>query len=172
MLIETHAHLDYPDFASDLDDVLRRANDAGVTRIVTIGTSVESSRRAIDLAEKHPGVFAAIGVHRNCYFQKRRGRARSCDTNPALEIHGGNRLPLSGARSFSRKTLGTGLYTDCGGNDRSSAKGSAERSCRGDNRNRGRIFSVQSDMNINNGRAGTVEAAVSAALVKVAGDTP
>jgi TatD DNase family protein len=63
MLIETHAHLDFPDFANDLDDVLRRANDAGVTRIITIGTSVESSRRAIDLAEKHPALFAAIGVH-------------------------------------------------------------------------------------------------------------
>jgi len=63
MLIETHAHLDYPDFANDLDDVLRRANDAGVTRIITIGTSLESSRRAIDMAEKHSAVFAAIGVH-------------------------------------------------------------------------------------------------------------
>jgi TatD DNase family protein len=63
MLIETHAHLDYPDFANDLDDVLRRANDAGVTRIITVGTSVESSRRAIELAEKHSAVFAAIGVH-------------------------------------------------------------------------------------------------------------
>src|SRR5215470_13293118 len=63
MLIDTHAHLDFPDFANDLDDVLRRADDAGVTRIVTIGTSVESSRRAIDLAEKHSAVFAAVGVH-------------------------------------------------------------------------------------------------------------
>jgi len=62
-LVETHAHLDYPDFANDLDDVLRRAADAGVTRIITIGTSVESSRRAIDLAEKYPAVYAAIGVH-------------------------------------------------------------------------------------------------------------
>src|SRR5947207_8610877 len=63
MLIETHAHLDYPDFANDLDDVLRRAIDAGVTRIITIGTSIESSRRAIDLAEKYPAVYAALGVH-------------------------------------------------------------------------------------------------------------
>jgi len=62
-LIETHAHLDYPDFAADLDDVLRRATEAGVTRIVTIGTSVESSRRAVDLAEKYPNIFAVIGVH-------------------------------------------------------------------------------------------------------------
>src|SRR5437870_10914524 len=63
MLIETHAHLDYPDFAPDFDDVLRRATEAGVTRIITIGTSIESSRRAIDLAEKNPNVFAVIGVH-------------------------------------------------------------------------------------------------------------
>jgi TatD DNase family protein len=63
MLIETHAHLDYPDFANDLEEVLRRAADAGVTRIVTVGTSIESSRRAIELAEKYPAVYAAIGVH-------------------------------------------------------------------------------------------------------------
>jgi TatD DNase family protein len=63
MLIETHAHLDYPDFAPDLDDVLRRATEAGVTRIITIGTSVESSRRAVALAEKYSNVFAVIGVH-------------------------------------------------------------------------------------------------------------
>jgi TatD DNase family protein len=63
MLIETHAHLDYPDFAADFDDVLRRATEAGVARIITIGTSVESSRRAVELAEKHSNVFAVIGVH-------------------------------------------------------------------------------------------------------------
>ncbi|HET9418274.1 MAG TPA: TatD family hydrolase [Chthoniobacterales bacterium] len=63
MLIETHAHLDYPDFADDFEDVLRRATEAGVTRIITIGTSVESSRRAVDLAEKYPNIFAVIGVH-------------------------------------------------------------------------------------------------------------
>jgi len=63
MLIETHAHLDYPDFAGDFEDVLRRANDAGVTRIITIGTSIESSRRAVALAEKYPNIFAVIGVH-------------------------------------------------------------------------------------------------------------
>jgi TatD DNase family protein len=62
-LIETHAHLDYPDFAEDFDEVLARATAAGVTRIITIGTSVESSRRAVDLAEKYPNIFAAIGVH-------------------------------------------------------------------------------------------------------------
>lgn len=62
-LIETHAHLDYPDFAPDLGDVIARAAEAGVTRIITIGTGLESSRRAIALAERFPEVFAVVGIH-------------------------------------------------------------------------------------------------------------
>lgn len=65
MLTDTHAHLDFPDYAADLDDVLLRAESGGVRRIITIGTSVESSRRAVALAERHPNVYAAIGVHPN-----------------------------------------------------------------------------------------------------------
>jgi TatD DNase family protein len=63
MLIDTHAHLDFPDFANDLEDVLRRAEQADVKRVITIGTSIQSSRRAIELAEKYPNVYAAVGVH-------------------------------------------------------------------------------------------------------------
>lgn len=63
MLIDTHAHLDYPDFAEELDAVLSRATEAGVTRVITIGTGIESSRRAIAIAEKYPHVFAVVGVH-------------------------------------------------------------------------------------------------------------
>ncbi|MGE5212839.1 MAG: TatD family hydrolase [Nitrospirota bacterium] len=63
MLIDTHAHLDFPDFENDLEDVLRRAEDVDVRRVITIGTSIESSRRAIKLAERYPSVYAAIGVH-------------------------------------------------------------------------------------------------------------
>ncbi len=63
MLIETHAHLDYPDFQPDIAEVLQRATDAGVDRIITIGTSVASSRRAVELAETHSNVYAVIGVH-------------------------------------------------------------------------------------------------------------
>ena len=63
MLIDTHAHLDYPDFVPDFAEVLQRATDAGVTRIITIGTSIESSRRAVELAESHDNVYAVVGVH-------------------------------------------------------------------------------------------------------------
>lgn len=63
MLIDTHAHLDYSDYADDLDAVIDRAREAGVTRIITIGTGIESSRRAIALSERFPNVFAVVGVH-------------------------------------------------------------------------------------------------------------
>jgi TatD DNase family protein len=62
-LIETHAHLDYPDFQPDLEEVISRAAEAGVTRIISIGTGLESSRRAVALAERFPNVFAVIGIH-------------------------------------------------------------------------------------------------------------
>lgn len=62
-LIDTHAHLDYPDFEPDLDGVVARACEAGITRIITIGTGIESSRRAVALTERFPNVYAAIGIH-------------------------------------------------------------------------------------------------------------
>ncbi|MCC6354648.1 MAG: TatD family hydrolase [Verrucomicrobiae bacterium] len=62
-LIDTHAHLDFPDFESDIEAVVARAREAGVGRIITIGTGPESSRRAIALAERFDGVFAAVGLH-------------------------------------------------------------------------------------------------------------
>jgi TatD DNase family protein len=55
--------LDFPDFAGDLPEVLDRAQAAGVERILTIGTSLESSRRAVELAQRYPMVYAVVGVH-------------------------------------------------------------------------------------------------------------
>ena len=62
---DTHAHLDYPDFAADMAQVIERATAAGITRIISIGTDFESTSRAIKLAEEFPNVFAAAGWHPN-----------------------------------------------------------------------------------------------------------
>jgi TatD DNase family protein len=59
-VIDTHAHLDALD---DTDDAVARARDAGVTTILTVGTTVDGCRRAIELAEQHEGVFAILGIH-------------------------------------------------------------------------------------------------------------
>jgi TatD DNase family protein len=63
MLVDTHAHLDFPDYGDDLPQVLERASAAGVSRIINISTSLASSVRSIALAESHHEIFAAIGVH-------------------------------------------------------------------------------------------------------------
>lgn len=63
MLIDTHAHLEMREFAEDRDDVIRRAREAGVDYIITIGTTVESSRDAVLLADKHDFIYAAVGIH-------------------------------------------------------------------------------------------------------------
>jgi len=63
MLIDTHAHLEMREFNDDRDDVIKRAREAGVEYIVTIGTTVESSRDAVLLADKYDFIYAAIGIH-------------------------------------------------------------------------------------------------------------
>jgi TatD DNase family protein len=62
-MIDTHAHLDMDDFDRDREDVISRAHEAGVTTIITIGINLESSRKAVDLAENHPRIYAVVGVH-------------------------------------------------------------------------------------------------------------
>lgn len=59
-MIDTHAHLTALD---DADEAIERAAEAGVTRILTVGTDVEDCRRALALAERHEGVFAILGIH-------------------------------------------------------------------------------------------------------------
>ncbi len=63
VFFDTHAHLDFPDFASDLPEVIRRAHAAGVERIISIGTDLDSSRQAVSLADRFPEVYAAVGWH-------------------------------------------------------------------------------------------------------------
>lgn len=65
MLIDTHCHLDFHEFDKDREQVLRRAREVDLVRILNPGIDLPSSRSAIKLAEMHPEVFAAVGVHPN-----------------------------------------------------------------------------------------------------------
>ncbi len=60
---DTHAHLDYPEYEKDFAEVLARAQAAGITKIISIATDLDSSRRALALAEQHPMIYAAVGWH-------------------------------------------------------------------------------------------------------------
>jgi TatD DNase family protein len=84
---DTHAHLDYPDFTADLPLVIERANAAGITRLISIGTDFESSRRAIALAEQFTCVYAVVGWHPSDALQAAddiRGTLRELATHPKV----------------------------------------------------------------------------------------
>jgi TatD DNase family protein len=63
MYIDSHAHIFLEDYQSDRDDVLKRAWDAGVECVIVPGTTVETSREAVELAERHDFVYACVGIH-------------------------------------------------------------------------------------------------------------
>jgi TatD DNase family protein len=62
-LIDSHCHLDFPDFADELDAVVERARAAGVDRLVTISTRVRQGARLVAIAERFPNVYFTIGTH-------------------------------------------------------------------------------------------------------------
>jgi TatD DNase family protein len=66
---DTHAHLDSPRFTNDLDEVIARAEAAGITRVITVGTDFQSSARAIELSRQYAAVYAAVGWHPTAALQ-------------------------------------------------------------------------------------------------------
>ena len=62
-LVDTHCHLNAAAFDEDLESVISRARQAGITKILIPGTDLDSSRRSISLAKQHPDLYAAVGVH-------------------------------------------------------------------------------------------------------------
>ena len=63
MLIDSHAHLEMPDFKRDLEQVIQRAKESGVGYIFTVGTEKNDWKRALEIADSHPSIYAILGVH-------------------------------------------------------------------------------------------------------------
>lgn len=63
MLIDTHVHLEMEDFDKDREEVINRAKDAGIDYILTVGSDIKSCRRAVELSESNPVVYASVGIH-------------------------------------------------------------------------------------------------------------
>ena len=62
-IVDSHSHIDFENFDEDREQVLARAVQAGVRRIINPGINLQTSGRAVDLAQKYPAIFAAVGVH-------------------------------------------------------------------------------------------------------------
>lgn len=63
MIVDSHCHLDFPDFAAELDAVVERARAAGVGRLVTIGTRIRRAGQVKAIAERYDDVFCSVGTH-------------------------------------------------------------------------------------------------------------
>src|ERR1700740_708864 len=63
MLVDSHCHLDFPDFAADLDAIVARAASAGIGRMVTISTRVRRLGELIAIVERFPNVYCSVGTH-------------------------------------------------------------------------------------------------------------
>ncbi len=63
MIIDTHAHLDFPDYKPDLESVLSRAKEADVGCIINVGTNLASSKKSVALANRYSNIYASIGIH-------------------------------------------------------------------------------------------------------------
>jgi TatD DNase family protein len=63
MLVDSHCHLDFPDFADDLDGIVSRAAAAGIGRIVTISTRVRRLGALLEIAGRFPNVYCSVGTH-------------------------------------------------------------------------------------------------------------
>lgn len=63
MLIDTHCHLDFPDFEAERDAIVARAHEAGVEQMITISTRVKRFETILAIAESYPNVFCSVGTH-------------------------------------------------------------------------------------------------------------
>src|SRR5271165_6539669 len=63
MLVDSHCHLDFPDFAAEIDAVVARARAAGIGRMVTISTRVRRHAQVLGIAEKFDDMFCSVGTH-------------------------------------------------------------------------------------------------------------
>jgi len=87
MLVDTHAHLQWASFDKDREKVINRAKKAGVEYIVNIGFDVDGSIKGIDLAEKHKGLYATVGIHphnANQFNHKVLDKLRKLSENPKV----------------------------------------------------------------------------------------
>lgn len=89
MFIDTHAHLDFPEYKGEIGAAIARAKDCGVEKIINVGVDLETSKKSVELARHYPEIYAAVGLHPHS----------SCDLNmevrPYLTTLAGNKKVIA-----------------------------------------------------------------------------
>lgn len=102
--VDTHCHLDFPEFQSDRDEVVARAAAGGVKWIVNVGSSLQGSEDSVRLSERYPGVYASVGVHpHDASSYTPEVHARLCELARSLKVVGIGEIGLDYYRLFSGK---------------------------------------------------------------------
>jgi TatD DNase family protein len=91
MIIDSHAHLDMKDFDKDRDEVVERAQAAGIEAVINPGVDLESSQKSVELTNKYPSVYAAVGVQPEEIDQYFDGDQIKIDIRVELEKLAGNK---------------------------------------------------------------------------------
>ena len=78
--IDIHGHINFPEYDADREEVIKRAHEAGVG-IIVVGTDLESSKKCVELAEKHEEMWAIVGMH-------------PTEATPIVEVHSSKRVDL------------------------------------------------------------------------------
>jgi TatD DNase family protein len=102
-LVDTHAHVQDPVFAEELDAVVARARQAGLVAFVCVGYDLESSRRAVEIAARYPDVYATVGMHPNSA-----GRATDADWDELRELARAEKvvgLGETGLDNYRKRTM-------------------------------------------------------------------
>jgi TatD DNase family protein len=112
-LADTHCHLSLDQFSDDLDQILERAQEAGVGHLLIPGIDLETSRRAIEIAEVHDGIYAAVGVHphnASSYSESTRAQLLDLANSPTVVAIG--EIGLDFYRDHSPRNIQKAAFID------------------------------------------------------------
>ena len=95
IVVDTHCHLDFPEYREDLDEVIKRANESGVKKLIIPGVNLESSIKAVELTRQYGSVYAGVGIH-----------PHDADNVSSVDISKIRELALSGEKTVAIGEIG------------------------------------------------------------------
>lgn len=112
-MIDTHAHIDFPDFDADRNDVISSAFQSGLSAIINIGTDLPTSLKSVELADEHEGIYASVGFHPHDskkYTKQDREKLERLAQHPKVVAIG--EIGLDYYRDYSPRDIQQSVFAD------------------------------------------------------------